>query len=349
MQTVFVLGAGASAELRLPTGKELTEKIASSLRIKTSTFNSVQSGDSLVLEALSALSAENGCQDIINEIQIANRISRGMPLAISIDNYIDNHRDDRMVAQVGKIGIAYQILKSERSSLLYTQKPRETGSQLSKLSGTWYVNFFKLITENCSLRDLEKRLREITLIIFNYDRCIEHFLIHALMTIYSLDESLAAEYVKKIDIFHPYGTVDKLPWQLEKGTATSFGEEVTGYRLYQLSRNIKTFTEGSDNESSELKDMRKQFRDAERICFLGFAFHPLNLRFLRSTWLDYELFPNERKRCFGTSLGISPSDIQIIKSELAEILKCERRHINLEDKTCADLFDYFWRSLSFAR
>ena len=46
--------------------------------------------------------------------QAAIRIREAMPLAPSIDNFIDSHRDDKKIAQLGKVAIATCILRAEK-------------------------------------------------------------------------------------------------------------------------------------------------------------------------------------------------------------------------------------------
>jgi hypothetical protein len=51
-KTVFVVGAGASKEVNLPTGLELRAVIADFLNIRFADFGNQTHGDKLVMEAL---------------------------------------------------------------------------------------------------------------------------------------------------------------------------------------------------------------------------------------------------------------------------------------------------------
>ena len=91
--------------------------------------------------------------------------------------------------------------------------------------------------------DLKERFKSITLIIFNYDRCIEHFIYYALQNYYRLSGSESAELIKCINMYHPYGDVGTLPWVNQNG-AMEFGTEPRSKQLLELVKKIKTFTEG---------------------------------------------------------------------------------------------------------
>ena len=74
---------------------------------------------------------------------------------------------------------------AEKNSLLYFEKIRNDSSiNFGALDNTWYIVFFQILTENCGINDLKNRFQSITLIIFNYDRCIEHFIYNLLQKVH---------------------------------------------------------------------------------------------------------------------------------------------------------------------
>jgi len=103
--------------------------------------------------------------------------------------------------------------------------------QFSNLEKTWYTPFFQLLTENRGPGNIKERFESITLIIFNYDRCVEHFIYNALQNFYGLSGPEAVELVKEINIFHPYGVVGALPWMGQDG-AMEFGSEPHPKQLF---------------------------------------------------------------------------------------------------------------------
>lgn len=194
-KTIYVIGAGASNEAGLPTGNELKSIISSLLDIQFD-WDKQKSGDRQITEALKHyVRKSGGNNDDLNEyFKEAWHIKDALPQAISIDNFIDAHKGNERLALCGKLSIVRSILNSEKSSLLHFKRDHvDSTINFSALDKTWYLPFFQLITENCRIDDLEKRLKSITLIIFNYDRCIEHYLFHSLINYYRIKEEKASE------------------------------------------------------------------------------------------------------------------------------------------------------------
>ena len=276
MKTVYIIGAGASNELELPTGEQLKSNISSLLKFS---FNGSKllSGDHLIEKALTFISNKNNIE--FNSLQSAsNLISRALPQAISIDNFIDTHKDKKEVEICGKLAIVRSILQAEQNSKLYNIK----NNSFDLIKTTWHNSFFKQITENCTHQEIKSRLKDITLIIFNYDRCMEHFLYISFMNYYDITSEEAADLVRLINIYYVYGQVGYLPWQ-NGDTSISFGADPDIVHLLNIFSKIKTFTEGSDPDKSEIIAMKNEIISATRLIFLGFAFHPLNMKILSCT------------------------------------------------------------------
>src|SRR5256885_1245368 len=97
---VVVVGAGAGAEADLPTGIELKQKIADALDIRYEAGYKPISGDRDINEAFCHMARSiNPQREDINPFLHASWLIRdGMPLAISVDHFIDAHRDDKNIA-----------------------------------------------------------------------------------------------------------------------------------------------------------------------------------------------------------------------------------------------------------
>jgi hypothetical protein len=143
----------------------------------------------------------------------AVKIRDAMPQAISIDNFIDAHSTAPGVVVCGKLGIAQAILEAERNSRL--SLPEEPGRRNKldhgRIPGTWYLPFFQLLTENLRNEDVDTIFDNVSIITFNYDRCIEHYLYHAIQNYYAIVD--VERLMKRLKIYHPYGVVGSLPWQ----------------------------------------------------------------------------------------------------------------------------------------
>lgn len=339
-KTVYIIGAGASKELNLPTGEELKKSISDLLDISYDGSRLLR-GDHFIAKAFEILESSNLYK--FNELQKAsNLISRALPQAISIDNFIDAHRNNSNVSVAGKMAIVKSILAAEKSSLIYELDKRY---DYNKLSDTWYNSFFKQITENCTYEQLPNRLENVTLIVFNYDRCIEHFLYHSFINYYDINHEQSSALVNKIRIFHVYGQIGFLPWQ-HKETTIPFGADIDHNQLLSTYTNLKTFTEGADPTASEINLLKKNIAESQRIVFIGFAFHPLNMEILtldgvpQNTWIS---------QIYATAYGVSDSDLEYIVSSIKKSLK-NNNHFDpkILNKKCNEFFTHYWRSLSYS-
>ncbi|MHB1142635.1 MAG: hypothetical protein ACYC1T_12890 [Sulfuricaulis sp.] len=348
-KTLIVVGAGASKEGNLPTGSELKQRIATLLDIRFEHGYRQISGDHIVCDAIRHAIRRGvpDARDINPHLHSAWRIRDAMPQAISIDNFIDSHQGDVKLELCGKLAIVRSILEAERNSLLYVDSMTRNGSlNYQSLEGTWFNAFMQLLTENCRADQLEERLSKIELIVFNYDRCIEHFLFHSLQTYYGIDSNRAANIVCGIKIYHPYGTVGALPWY-DREHAIEFGAEPDPRQLVDLADQIKTFTEGTDPDSSDVVAIRNGLVESHIVLFLGFAFHRLNLDLIRPS--GEKILNSEDLRYFGTAKGISNSDCEGIKIELIKLGGPKYKNIALRnDLSCSQLFREYWRSLSLS-
>jgi hypothetical protein len=343
MNTVFIIGAGASKEANLPTGNELKGKIAQLLNIRFS-HTERQTGDNLIFQALRQFAQNDGTGDINPYLNEAWHIRDALHLAISIDNFIDAHKDNEKIALCGKLAIVRSILDAEKSSLLYFDRSRnQSNIAFVNLEDTWYLPFFRLLTENCRKNDLKERLKSVALIIFNYDRCVEHFIYYSLQKYYKISETESAEIVKSINIYHPYGNVGTLPW-ISPNSAMEFGMEPNPAKLLELIQKIKTFTEGTDIGSSEISEIRQHLATADRVVFMGFAFHKLNMQLIYPHPLDV----GKRIKCYATAFELSEIDQEEIKAQIKEVY---RQSIDIQmTKTnvkCGQFFKEVWRSLAF--
>lgn len=351
-RTVFIIGAGASKEAGLPVGSELKKMVAEALDIRFEDFGKRINGDRRIFEALQEIAsgASNShaiSQTLQSHQQAGWRIRDAMPQAISIDNFIDTHSENKHIELCGKLAIVRTILQAEANSALTVDRRKGNGQlRFEKLDEAWFNRFFQRLSENCKTADLKHRLKSVALIIFNYDRCIEHYLYYAFQNYYSMSPSESAELVRGLEIYHPYGVVGSLPWQ-RMDNAVEFGEEPSGRELLLLARQIKTFTEGTNEASIEINSIRSNMKIAQKLIFLGFAFHKLNLDVLFPADASHASPPNGR--CvLATAHEISDSDVRVISNDLAARGVLSARDIQMHNNlTCSGLFKEYSRTISF--
>lgn len=350
-KSVFVIGAGASNEIGLPLGLDLKRHISKALDIKYADGGYTKvSGSDLIDSAFRTFAKEfhPTWVDINSYIHVGWMIRDAMSQAASIDNYMEAHRDNELLIKAGKLAIAESILNAERASSLYLKSNNHSSIiNFSLLEGTWYKAFFQMIIEGCQVDKIADRLSSIAIVTFNYDRCIEYFLHHSLRNYYQISSEEAVELMRNLKIFHPYGHLGDLSWP-HRHPFIEFGAKPNTQQLIEISRGLKTFTEGTDTSSSEILDIRSNIKNAEILTFLGFAFSRQNLALLYSE-SSKKTKAKTKTNVYGTATGISDSNLEAIVDELVGHGGYDPVSIKLRnDLTCYKLFDEFGRRLSLA-
>lgn len=276
--TLLVVGAGASKEVDLPLGGLLVEQISQALRFDELTFGSaIGSGNAVIYEAVRRQFTSTGYP---KAFAACRQMSSALKHATSIDAYLEDFRENVEMVLCGKIAIAHIIAHAELHSSMRVDKsniyhkPNWDG-----FASTWYPKFFRMLKEGVGLQNVENIFDNVTIVCFNYDRCIEHYLYYSLREYYALTPNDALSLLKKLKIFHPYGTIG--PFEIDSQTGHStFGMELRGTTLLKQATEIKTVYETRDTASEDF--IKNAVLTSEQAIFLGFGFHQLNLDLLRS-------------------------------------------------------------------
>jgi hypothetical protein len=348
-KTVFIVGAGASHEVGVPFGREFLETIATKLDFKIVRGSLVpNSGDADILDAVQQYARDR--QSVNGYLSAARRIRDGVPFASSIDTFIDAHRDDEKIRLLAKLAIAKTILEYEQKSCLHISAGRLEFRDVGTLNKAWLIGLARGLNDGVRRSEVKRVFERVSLIVFNYDRCIEHFLHASLCKHYGIDDGEARSVMETLTILHPYGTIAKLPWQDNNGLP--FGFPTNRPDLLMMSNQIKTFTEQVE-DSTTLEAIKRELASAETIVFLGFSYHELNMQILKPRT------PCVVKNIFGTAFGVSGHDIEHIKEEIRSLVGCnlvenrvrggtemitERLHVR-HDLKCADLLQEYSRTL----
>jgi hypothetical protein len=329
-KTVFIVGAGASQEVGMPIGWELRDIIADKLDMRFEFPDKfIGSGDSKVLGRLHLKYFSTGQLD--RYMGACKLISDGIRYSDSIDDFIDLHRDEPMVAVCGKVAIAASILEKERESKLYVDPSNIYNTlDLDQIQGTWYLPFLRLLSTQVPKSDLDKLFENVTIICFNYDRCIEQFLYHAITKQYGIRREEALSLVAKLQIFRPYGSVGDY-----------FGDVPFGSnnlpQVETVASSLRTYTEQIENTEG-LRAIKTVVAEARTIVFLGSAFHANNMALLQ---------PDAGaavKWIFATRKGISESDLDRVHYMLSALRGIKPPMLAPHERnrfasTCNDLFD----------
>jgi len=310
-RTVFIVGAGASKEANFPMGSELMGIIGRKVDIRFDDGWTQSKGDNRISDAVKSVVNAIGHRNDPNPHYAAGRaIAGAMSQAISIDNYLHTHSNDVLVVQMGKLGIAASILEAEAKCLLKIDRKRTDSFSFEGVKDTWFNVFFQMAHEGVQRESLIDIFKNVSFITFNYDRCIEHYLAHAISNYYRVPLPDAEEIVSEtLRIEHPYGQVGRLPWQHPTtASPVPFGYDFRPIDLPSLSDQIRTFTERVDDDNM-LGRMHRQIAEAEVVVYLGFSYGEMNMQLM--TVEDVGL-----RTVFGTTLGISAPNKKVIEMDV---------------------------------
>ena len=118
----------------------------------------------------------------------------------SVDAFLE-YRDDYM--QIGKAAMAAILI------------PYEHEWHLFRYNQGWLRYLYNNL--NTSFEDFGKN--QLSIITFNYDRTVEHFIFTALKNTYNRTDDEVRAVVEQIPIIHLHGRLGFLPWQGERKRA----------------------------------------------------------------------------------------------------------------------------------
>jgi len=257
--TVLVLGAGASKPFGFPSGTTLKNEIYTTLKNRSN-------------EVLNELAFPEVLRSFIDRLKYSPEES--------IDAFLE-HETDGKIVEFGKMAIAAILLPYEQEETLFnnflTTEEREENYN-------WYQYLWNQM--NTSFDDFEKNLSIIT---FNYDRSLEYYLFTAMK--HKFPGRKNDDYKNKLNaipVIHIYGKLGYLPWESpedEKPIPYNYDWNKTDDDIHALyekkcliqnaSKQIKIVHE--DKEINEPEKIREILSSKERIYFLGFGYHPINL------------------------------------------------------------------------
>jgi hypothetical protein len=278
--TVLVLGAGASAPYGFPVASELKQKIC----------HEFAKGSA----AISLLHKESGISvgDFSNFREAF--LKSGSP---SVDAFLE-HRPEFI--DVGKLAIAWCLIPFESEATLF--------ENIGSRGGDWYQYLSTKL--NASFDKFgENRLSVIT---FNYDRSLEHYLFTTLLNAHgrSPEECLVA--LRKIRIIHVYGQLGRHVY-VEQAARVYSADNRTYCNTVNAAQGITLL---HDKIKPELEAAQKILTAAERVCFLGFGYHELNLQRLRLQDSSHN------RNVFGSAQGFVGNELGALENALHQAMLC---------------------------
>jgi hypothetical protein len=245
--TVLVLGAGASIPYGYPSGAGLLREIAQ------------QSATGTWLAIFNAYGISN------SEVN-AFRMELHLSQKPSIDAFLE-HRPEYM--KVGKAAIALSLLSKENPDALLDFDVRDKG-------------IYHFLYNNLATSWEDFKQNKLSIITFNYDRSLEHFLFSALKHSYNRSDTEIREAIESIPIIHVHGSLGPLPWQESDGIKyyPLFDKQ---FAPYELGRRVKIASENlvivseAQPKSRGFEVAYARLLESESIYFLGFGYYSVNM------------------------------------------------------------------------
>jgi hypothetical protein len=175
--TVLVLGAGASCPYGFPTAKGLKELIRDAFASPKTRATLLLSNESDDLKYTPPVAAEL--------VQFREAfLKSGQP---SVDAFLERRPN---FLRVGKLAIAYCLIPFEDGAKLYAP-------DLSR-GGDWYE--YLSVKLNSSFEQFGDN--KLSIITFNYDRSVEHYLLNSLINLHGKNFDECAKALAQIPIVH---------------------------------------------------------------------------------------------------------------------------------------------------
>jgi hypothetical protein len=352
--TLLVLGAGASHDLGFPLGRTFKSDIAELIAFRTRVASDGYAFDGVTEEPSNHefeirlrhyIASKNlpgvGMQSGPTEAsarQAMKMVARGVGFAPSIDVFLKMRSGDPHVVLCSKAAIATLILKCEQDALSHLV-PTDSVEWFPALDMTWYQAFCEIcFSDTEGPQQIEEALSRISIVSFNYDRCIEQLVRTAIECLYSLPRVDATRLASKLKVLHPYGSLGPLP-SGPGDAGVSFGADVSTTNAGQMFDGIKTFSE----QPSLADEIQQTTSAANNIVILGFGYHKPNVDLLRITTRD----AIDTKRVYGTALGLAETTIDATRRALESCFSVTLPNgtfpasVYLKNGNCMQLLDEF--------
>ena len=138
---------------------------------------------------------------------------------------------------------------------------------------------------------------QLSVITFNYDRSLEHYLLTVLQNAHGRTFEECAQVVAKIPIVHVYGQLSRIPYPQPESRPYHPDPELSKSAGF-AARGIKILHDADP----KFEEAHKLLMEAQKICFLGFGYHPLNIERLA-------LKDSSQRAVFGSALGLVKGSI----------------------------------------
>ena len=275
--TTLIVGAGANREIEMPDGPDLLAKIASGFEFER-LDSEVKSRDLVAFSQLFERVAEPLGTSYEELVRGAMAIRDATLVSTSIDAVLEQYGHDKAVLAAGKLAIVYYTLQAEQKSTL-APEPRAPGELPLRGTDNWLFQLGRLIVKGVPRARAEECFEKLSIVCFNYDRAIEHYLPYVVQRAFGMTIEESWELVaNRLQIVHPYGVVGRLPYQMDEDNEAVWGAQ-DPENILRLANRIYTASERASSRQFR-SFLRAEMTRGKRIGFLGFSFDPMNVAML---------------------------------------------------------------------
>ncbi len=273
--TVLVLGAGTSIAYGFPSGEALFDEICNALEIQSNPqFRSLQElgySPKFILRFRNEL--------LKSDLR-------------SVDAFLENRFEDKELVELGKTAIALLLVPREQppaffESMLRRRERHKKEPDKIERPISWYQHLFWAMRQDAVIDDFH--LNKLSIVTFNYDRSLEHYLVTVLENAFGKPHEQCAAQLNKLEIVHVHGSLGRLPWQQETPTTPiplGYGKYSGDMTHIDIARKNIQIIPDANTESPGFKKAHELLNKAKRIYFLGFGYHKANVNKLRITSLN---------------------------------------------------------------
>lgn len=264
-----MLGAGASAPLGFPLGARLRQDIYTDLGRTRGRIRQ------LLFAANVADQHVETFKEVLGQSQLP-----------SVDLLLEKRPE---FLEVGKLAMAAALVPLEQETAFAPDRP----------GAEWLRYLFKELVSGADASTFSENA--LSIVTFNYDRSVEHFLVKAVENTYGITRSKATEAVGRFAIVHVHGALGAYPGLGEGARAYAPTDNVAEIRGCAAA--IRVLHEASSDPV--LERAQALCRSAELVAFLGCGYHQANVQRLNpGEWplttsvlgSCYGLTPEEQRR-----------------------------------------------------
>jgi hypothetical protein len=210
----------------------------------------------------------------------------------SIDEFLERRPE---YIEIGKAFIALVLSTYENEDTLFSHD----GTGNASKGKNWYHYLFQKMTAETD--DISRN--PISFITYNYDRSLEEYLFTALYHRYGLNHARCLGLLGEIEIVHIHGKLGNL---IFGGLENNYSPIDNHDRLRRASAAISVIHESQKEHF--LLAAQTLLQDADVIAFLGFGYHPTNMKRLR-------LMDCFQAEFYGTTFGMKAMEVEsLVKS-----------------------------------